>query len=178
MRKPGKGGGQVEVHEPHDDARAILDALREYVMETDRYVDERGGAAGLHRTDLDALTHVLGAARSGVTMTPGALSDLLRLSPPATSALLGRLEQVGHVSRSHSATDRRRVQIEVNQQALDVADGVFRPLGAAMGRVIAGFDAAEQALVLRFLVEAVAATREARTQAADPDPEPDPGRSA
>lgn len=157
-------------HEPHDDAGAIVEALREYVMETDRYVDERGGAAGLHRTDLDALSHVLVAARTGTTMTPGALSEVMRLSPPATSALLTRLEQVGHVTRSHSATDRRRVEIEVNDQALDVADGVFRPLGTAMGRVLAGFDQAERAVVLRFLLEAVSATREARTQAADPAP--------
>ncbi len=151
-----------------EQAAAIVDALRTYVMETDRYIGDRGGAAGLHRTDLDALTHVLAAAHAGQTMTAGALSELLRLSPPATSALLARLEQVGHVRRTHSATDRRRVEIEVEDQALDVAEGVFRPLGTAMGRMIAGYDEAERATVLRFLQDAVRVTREARGES-DPD---------
>ena len=151
-----------------EQAEAIVEALRTYVMETDRYVAERGGAAGLHRTDLDALTHVLAASESGSTITPGALSDLLRLSPPATSALLARLEQVGHVRRAHSTTDRRRVEIEVSDQALAVAEGVFRPLGTAMGRVIAGYGEDERETVLRFLRDAVRATRSARGET-DPD---------
>jgi len=158
-RRPGGDGSQ------HEQAAAIVDALREYVMETDRYISERGGAAGLHRTDLDALTHVLAAADSGETMTPGALSGLLRLSPPATSALLARLEQVGHVRRAYSATDRRRVEIEVEDRALEVAEGVFRPLGTAMGRMIARYDRADRETVLRFLHDAVRVTREARGDA-------------
>lgn len=145
-----------------EQSEAIVDALRTYVMETDRYIGERGGAAGLHRTDLDALTHVLAACEQGGTITPGALSELLRLSPPATSALLARLEQVGHVRRAHSSTDRRRVEIEVSDQALDVAEGVFRPLGTAMGRMIAGYSEQERDTVLRFLHDAVRATRSAR----------------
>ena len=168
---PGTDGGTDQGAVPdaavREQAAAIVDALRTYVMETDRYIGERGGAAGLHRTDLDALTHVLAASHAGRTMTPGALSDLLRLSPPATSALLARLEQVGHVRRTHSATDRRRVEIEVEDQALEVAEGVFRPLGTAMGRMIAQYDEADRETVLRFLRDAVRVTREARGAAGD-----------
>lgn len=161
-RSGGRDGDATADLSEREQAAAIVDALRSYVMETDRYISERGGAAGLHRTDLDALTHVLAAAHAGETMTPGALSQLLGLSPPATSALLARLEQVGHVRRAHSATDRRRVEIEVEDQALDVAEAVFRPLGTAMGRMIAQYDQADRATVLRFLHDAVRVTQEAR----------------
>lgn len=147
-------------------AAALVDALRDYVVETDAYVDDRGGAAGLHRSDLNALTHVQRAAQSGESLTPGALAQLLRLSPPATSALLGRLEQVGHVHRTHSPTDRRRVQIEMSEQAGAVAHQVFAPLAVAVGRVMDGYSEDELRLVLRFLHEVTAATHEARTDPA------------
>ena len=70
------------------------------------------------------------------------------------------------------------MRIEVTPQALNVADGVFGPLGAAIGRVIANFDHPERATVLRFLREATSATREARTAASGsshrPQPQPHP----
>ncbi|GAB4071808.1 hypothetical protein GCM10028777_41150 [Angustibacter speluncae] len=146
-------------------AAALVDALRDYVVETDAYVDDRGGAVGLHRSDLNALTHVHRAAQSGESLTPGALAQLLRLSPPATSALLGRLEQVGHVHRTHSPTDRRRVQIEMTEQASGVASQVFTPLGIAVGRAMDGYSDEELRLVLRFLLDVTAATHRARTDA-------------
>lgn len=144
-------------------AAALVDALRDYVVETDAYVDDKGGEAGLHRSDLNALAHVQRAAVTGENLTPGALAQLLRLSPPATSALLGRLEQVGHVRRSHSPTDRRRVQIEMSEQAASVARGVFAPLGAAVGRAMDEYSDDDLRLVLRFLRDVTAATHQART---------------
>ena len=144
-------------------AAALVDALRDYVVETDAYVDDKGGEAGLHRSDLNALAHVQRAAVSGESLTPGALAQLLRLSPPATSALLGRLEQVGHVRRSHSPTDRRRVRIEMTEQASGVASQVFTPLGIAVGRSMDGYSDEELRLVLRFLRDVTAATHRART---------------
>ncbi len=144
-------------------AAALVDALRDYVVETDAYVDDKGGEAGLHRSDLNALAHVQRAAVTGQSLTPGALAQLLRLSPPATSALLGRLEQVGHVRRSHSPTDRRRVQIEMSEQAETVARGVFAPLGAAVGGAMDEYSDDDLRLVLRFLRDVTAATHRART---------------
>ena len=58
-------------------AREIIDALRAFTTEMDRYIATRGGAAGLHRTDLNALAHVLDARRSGGEMSPGELAHAL-----------------------------------------------------------------------------------------------------
>lgn len=145
-----------------DLAEALVDALRDYVVETDDYIDVRGTQVGLHRSDLNALTHVQRAATEGEHLTPGALAQLLRLSPPATSALLGRLEQVGHVRRTHSPADRRRVQVEMTEQAGSVASQVFAPLGREIGQVMGRYSDDELALVHRFLREVTAAIRRAR----------------
>jgi DNA-binding MarR family transcriptional regulator len=147
---------------PQDDpAGAIIGELRAFATALDRYVDAHGGRHGLHRTDLNALGHVMDAGRLGRALTPGELASALNLSAPATSALLARLEAVGHVRRSHSATDRRRVSIELTEEARRVGREVFSPIGAAVREVTARFDAREREVVRRFLADVVEATNAA-----------------
>jgi DNA-binding MarR family transcriptional regulator len=144
-----------------DPAGAIIGELRAFATALDRYIDAHGGRHGLHRTDLNALGHVMDAGRRGRALTPGELATALNLSAPATSALLARLEAVGHVRRSHSATDRRRVSIELTDEARGVGREVFSPIGAAVREVIARYDAQESEVVLRFLADVVEATNAA-----------------
>lgn len=146
-------------------ALEIIEALRTFTTEMDRYIDTRGGAAGLHRTDLNALGHVLDARRSGGGLSPGELAHALGLSPPATSALLRRLESVGHVRRTHSEVDRRRVSIEITDEAMEVALGIFGPIATTMRETIGTYSVAERETVLRFLTDAVDAAARARTEA-------------
>ncbi len=143
--------------------REIIDALRAFTTEMDRYIHTRGGAAGMHRTDLNALAHVLDARRCGGEMSPGELAHALRLSPPATSAMLRRLESLGHVRRTHSQVDRRRVSVEMTDDAMGVAAGIFGPIAATMRETIASYSVAERETVLRFLTDAVDAATRART---------------
>lgn len=137
---------------------AIIDRLRAFATALDRYIDTHGGRRGLHRTDLNALGHVMEAGRRGQALAPGELASALNLSAPATSALLARLEAVGHVHRTHSTSDRRRVSIEVTDEALRVGREVFSPIGAAIRAVIAEYDEHERQVVLRFLDDVVEAT--------------------
>ncbi|GAB3074056.1 MarR family winged helix-turn-helix transcriptional regulator [Pedococcus soli] len=147
-------------------ALEIIDALRAFSTEMDRYIDTRGGAVGLHRTDLNALAHVLDARRTGGDLSPGELAHRLSLSPPATSALLRRLESVGHVRRTHSEVDRRRVAVEMTDEAMGVAAGIFGPIATTMRETIASYSLAERETVLRFLTDAVDAAERA-TNAGD-----------
>ena len=152
-------------------AMEIIDALRTFSTEMDRYIDTRGGEVGLHRTDLNALAHVLDARRTGEGLSPGELAARLSLSPPATSALLRRLESVGHVRRTHSEVDRRRVAVEMTDEAMEVAGGIFGPIGATMRDTIASYSVAERETVLRFLTDAVGAVERAtRIPGADGGP--------
>jgi DNA-binding MarR family transcriptional regulator len=136
---------------------AIIAQLRGFTTAMDRYIDVHGSRHGLHRTDLHALGHVMDASIRGVQLTPGELAAVLNLSPPATSALLARLESVGHVRRSHSATDRRRVAIEMTDEARRVGREVFAPIGSAVRGVIDELTPEEQYVVLRFLDRVVEA---------------------
>jgi DNA-binding MarR family transcriptional regulator len=134
---------------------AIIERLREFTTAMDHYIDAHGGRHGLHRTDLNALGHVMDASRRGEDLGPGELAAALNLSAPATSALLARLEGVGHVQRRHSATDRRRVSIQMTDEAMQVGREVFAPIGGAIRDVVTGFTPSEREVVLRFLSEIV-----------------------
>jgi DNA-binding MarR family transcriptional regulator len=159
----------------------ILDRLREFTTAMDRYIDAHGGRHGLHRTDLNALGHVKDATRRGEELGPGELATALNLSAPATSALLARLEGVGHVQRRHSATDRRRVTIEMTEEAKQVGREVFAPIGGAIREVVAGLTPQEREVVQRFLAEVVertvaaAAQGDARPRAVAPPSVPSAG---
>ena len=140
---------------------AIVDALRAFTTAMDRYIDVHGGAVGMHRTDLVALGHVMDAGRQGDHLTPTELASALNLSAPATSALLSRLEAVGHVQRTHASSDRRRVSIEMTDDAMAVGRQVFGPLAVEMAGAIDAYGPEERELVLRFLTDVLAATARA-----------------
>lgn len=140
---------------------AIIDALRAFTTAMDRYIDVHGGAVGMHRTDLVALAHVMDAGRRGDHLTPTELASALNLSPPATSALLSRLESVGHVRRTHASSDRRRVSIEMTDVARGVGRQVFGPLAGEMAAAIDTYSPQQRELVLRFLTDVLAATAQA-----------------
>lgn len=158
-------------HPPDESARehgrggevsfAIIDALRAFTTAMDRYIDVHGGAVGMHRTDLVALGHVMDAGRHGDHLTPTELAEALNLSAPATSALLTRLEGVGHVQRTHASSDRRRVSIEMTEDARAVGRQVFGPLAGEMQAAIGSYTRPEQELVLRFLTDVLEATARA-----------------
>ena len=134
--------------------------LQTLTVESDRYAERFGARHGLHRTDVNALALILDAARRGDPMSPTALSRKLRLSPSATTALIDRLEALGHVERTRPAGDRRRVALEVPEAALEEGRRMFVPLAEAFAAAWTGFDAAEREVVARFLEVSTEAMRE------------------
>jgi DNA-binding MarR family transcriptional regulator len=154
-RREPKPGGSVPARTRDARTTAIIDLLRAFSAAMERYIEVHGAAHGLHRTDLYALGHVMEAAREGRQLTPGELADALNLSSPATSALLARLEGVGHVRRSHSTTDRRRVSVEMTDEAMSVGRAIFMPLADDIAKVVSALSVSEQDTVLRFLAGVV-----------------------
>ncbi|MFF2625246.1 MarR family winged helix-turn-helix transcriptional regulator [Kitasatospora griseola] len=105
----------------------------------------------LHPTDLRALIALLDAARSGTPATPGLLGRELRLNSAGTTAALDRLERLGHVRRTRDPHDRRRVLLEVTEQAVALGESYFGPLIADTVALVDGLSPAELAAVQRFL---------------------------
>lgn len=128
--------------------QAFAVQLRRMHGEITRLVHEFAARQGLHPTDVQALAAMLDAE---TPLTPGRLGDALGLSSGAVTACVDRLERAGHVRRVREDADRRVVRLHYLDAARPAARAHFAPLAAATARAQRGFDAAELAVVLRFL---------------------------
>lgn len=106
---------------------------------------------GLHPTDVRALIELLDADRAGVPATPGLLGARLGLNSASTTALVDRLERLGHVRRGRDERDRRRVLLQVDAQAVELGWDFFGPLIIAVVGALDDFPAADLDAVHRVL---------------------------
>ena len=151
---------------PSGEAMRVVRALRGYTNEAELYVAAAGREAAMHRTDLTGLALVMDRAQLGETTTPGQLSAAMQLSAPATSAMLDRLERLGHVRRLPHPSDRRSVVVEMTDHARAVGEQMFGRLAAHLGPVLGSRTEEELADIATFLEQVVAATRAARDEVA------------
>ncbi len=139
----------------------LVKALQAFTVESDVFVEVFARAHGLGRTDMNAIMWISTSARAGTPITVGDLAARLGLGAPATSALVDRLEAVGHVERTRDPGDRRRVTIAMRPQALELASAYFQPLGREMRSAVAEVsdeDLRTTAEVVFRLIDAVRAT--------------------
>jgi DNA-binding MarR family transcriptional regulator len=108
---------------------------------------------GLGRTDVRALVAIMDAARRGQALTAGSLGAAVELSSASVTALLDRLERVGHVRRVRDPADRRRVGLELSESALTAGSAFFGSLQRELVQAMAGYSDDELAVVRRFLEE-------------------------
>ncbi|MEV7552065.1 MarR family transcriptional regulator [Amycolatopsis sp. NPDC089917] len=152
--------GADEVEQVTDDVLVLL--LRQLTVESDRFAEMFGEAHGLHRTDLNALAVIMDAARMGAPMSPSMLASALHLSASATTSVLDRLERAGHLYRDRSATDRRKVELRMHDQARQIGAEFFLPLGERYAAAWRDMGEEERRTVARFLRGSIAATVEVR----------------
>ncbi|GGP64830.1 MarR family winged helix-turn-helix transcriptional regulator [Saccharothrix coeruleofusca] len=157
----------------HDNA-TLIRLLRQLTVETDRFAELFGEAHRMHRTDLNALTLIMDAKAQGRPLSPTGLARALHLSASATTSVLDRLESSGHIRRVRSATDRRKVELVVADQALELGRAFFVPLGLALTEAWTGFDDEQRATITRFLQASVEATAAVRATLVEPDQEHSP----
>ncbi len=149
--------------------RRIVERMRWYVVQSEHLAHAFAHRNGLHPTDMAALIAVMDAEAAGTPLTPGGLAARLRLSSAATTAVVDRLERAGHLTRDRSHADRRRIELRYAEQGMALALAFFRPLGERTDRIMADFDDAELAVVLRF-VDAMTGTVEAYRAEMDGSP--------
>ncbi|GLW71165.1 transcriptional regulator [Kitasatospora phosalacinea] len=125
--------------------------LRALTVELDLLAAAFAQRHGLHPTDLRALIALLDAAREGTPATPGRLGRELGLNSAGTTAVLDRLERLGHVRRARDPHDRRRVLLEVTERAVALGQGFFGPLIGETVALVDGLSAAERETVQGFL---------------------------
>jgi DNA-binding MarR family transcriptional regulator len=136
-----------------DPRQEIALLLRRLTVELDAVGQRFAVQHGLNRTDVRALVAVMDAARRGEALTAGRLGEAVELRSASVTALIDRLERVGHLRRVRDAQDRRRVSLEISDAAMAAGaahfGGLQRELVAAMG----SYSEDQLALVRRFLGE-------------------------
>jgi DNA-binding MarR family transcriptional regulator len=145
-----------------DPGMQLVHRLRALTVELDLLGAEFARRNGLHPTDLRALIALLDAARAEVPATPGWLAGQLGLDSSSVTALVDRMERLGHVRRERDPHDRRRVRLRVDEPALAMGWSFFGPLIGTVVTAAESFTPAELATVDRFLRrvgEAVAGVR-------------------
>ncbi|SDC36614.1 DNA-binding transcriptional regulator, MarR family [Geodermatophilus telluris] len=127
--------------------------LRRLAVELDavgqRFADEQG----LGRTDVRALTALMDATRDGRGLTAGGLGTAVDLSSASVTALVDRLERMGHVHRERDEADRRRVVVAVSDTAMAAGREFFGALQEDLVAAMEGYTDAELAVVRRFLTD-------------------------
>ncbi|PPB49207.1 MarR family transcriptional regulator [Arthrobacter pityocampae] len=147
----------------------LMALMRQFTVETERYVEVASERDSLYRTDLHALSIMMGAARAGLTVTPGMLREELNLSSPATTALVDRLDSAGHVTRRRSEVDRRQVHLQLTEKARSTGAMLFAPLARHINGVFDQYTE-EQLMLLRDMMQRITdATVAAKGDARDGD---------
>ena len=155
--------------EPMSDAQhdRLLEGLRAYGANYREFTRRFATWLGLHATDAEALIEILTAEERGTTLSPARLSERIALSNSATTALLNRLEQAGHIVRSREHDDRRVITLRSTPRIHALADEFFTPLGTRVGTVMDEYSPEELQRFEAF-VEDLRATMTA--QLAEPAP--------
>ncbi|MEP6796881.1 MAG: MarR family winged helix-turn-helix transcriptional regulator [Lapillicoccus sp.] len=109
----------------------------------------------LNHTDMSALMHIMEADLAGQPLTPTRLQRALGLSSGATTAVIDRLEAVGHSRRERDTTDRRRVILRYGEAAQEVGRSYFGPLAHEVDGLLRGLTEPEVATVRAFLTDLV-----------------------
>ncbi|WP_123670668.1 MarR family winged helix-turn-helix transcriptional regulator [Actinocorallia herbida] len=117
----------------------LLESLRGYGATYREFSRRFAAWLGLHSTDAEALLQILGAEERGQPLSPARLSERVSLSSGATTALLNRLEQAGHVVRTREHTDRRIVTLHSSERVQRLADDFFGPMSGRVDTVMSAY---------------------------------------
>ncbi len=132
--------------------------LRRLNVELDAVGQRFAEIHGLNRTDVRALVAIMDAARRGQALTAGGLGEAVDLRSASVTALLDRLEKVGHVRRVRDPEDRRRVALEMSDSAMAAGAEHFGGLARDLSAAMEDYTDEELAVVRRFLLDMTDAT--------------------
>ncbi|KUL41268.1 MarR family winged helix-turn-helix transcriptional regulator [Actinoplanes awajinensis] len=97
----------------------------------------------MHGTDAVAIVEIISAEGRGEPLTPARLAERIGLTTGATSILLNRLEQAGHVVRTREHSDRRVVTLRSTPGIHAAATAFHEPLSRLLGTVLGDYSPAD-----------------------------------
>jgi len=151
--------------------RQLVHLLRTITVELDLFGAEFARLHQLHPSDVRALIALLDAERASQTATPGWLAEQMGLDSSSITALVDRLERLGHVRRHRDSDDRHRVRLELQDQAHTLGWSFFGNLIGEAVTAMRSFDETELDTAERFLIAMIdVVTTVRRTQEHPPKP--------
>lgn len=130
-------------------------SLQEIVQLSRAFEMHLGQQLTVNLTDLAAMEHLI---RSG-PLGPGELARRLGVTPPAVTAAVDRLEELGHVTREPNPADRRAVVVTPTPASAQKAMSILMPMISEIDATLDGFDVDQQATIAEYLYRVVAAYR-------------------
>ncbi|WP_205752024.1 MarR family winged helix-turn-helix transcriptional regulator [Cryptosporangium phraense] len=97
----------------------------------------------MHGTDAVAIVEIINAEERDQPLTPARLAERIGLTTGATSILLNRLEQAGHVVRTREHSDRRIVTLRSTPGIHAAAADFYEPLGRLLDAVLSEYSPAD-----------------------------------
>lgn len=145
MKDSHSGRPSVQMHQASVLVRQILvlNEVMEFIMR--REMD-------LNETDFQAMQHLM-KQRS---MSPGELAKYLHLTAAATTTVIDRLAQKGHITRTPHPTDRRRWLISPSEESVRAAMEKLMPMIMDVDNKVRRYDDGDQAVIVDFLSSVVA----------------------
>lgn len=120
-------------------------------LDGQRVADAFAHSHGLNATDMRALVLIMEAETRHEALTAGQLSASLGTSSGATTAVIDRLERIGHIHRNRTHADRRKVTLHFEPLAMQLAGAYFGPLGALTDEVLDRYTETELRTILGFM---------------------------
>lgn len=107
----------------------------------------------LNDTDMRALHYLIVCANRDLVATPSGIAHHLGISTAATTKLLDRLENGGHIQRSPHPTDRRALAITITAETRHAAMETVGRQQAKRFYAAARLSPEERDVVIRFLAD-------------------------
>jgi DNA-binding MarR family transcriptional regulator len=128
----------VTESDPRSQARnSVIAALFAFSAAQNELARLFARSRGMHTTDATAIVQIIEAEDLGQPLTPARLAERIALTSGATSILLNRLEEAGHIRRTRENTDRRVVTLHSTPEIQRSADEFYEPLARRLGAALA-----------------------------------------
>ena len=136
---------------PAELIREVTRGARDMGLANDLFDDAASRRLGVNRTD----TRVMDILERDGPLTPSRLAELSRLSRPAMTTVIDRLEKAGYARRQADRDDRRRVLVEMTPLARRRAMEIYGPFGELTAEEFQRYSSAELEAIIRFMRHAV-----------------------
>jgi DNA-binding MarR family transcriptional regulator len=131
--------------------REMLHAVRDFVAADEEMRRATGRRMSMGVSDLRATRFVMTACSEGRPVTPRDVARHLGLTTAATTTVLDRLVEAGHVERRPHPTDGRSKVVVITEHAREEAHGLLTGLHEEMAAAAAEVPPEARAAVLAFL---------------------------